>query len=325
MNAPPDERSRDTDDGINIRLEQARIIYSAVPLSLAAILINSSILSVVFWDIVPHHVNLSWLSATYAISLYRWVILKQFNAASDASRKDDRWRIAFGLGVVSSGAVWGAASVFLFPYDSMLHQLLLAFVIAGMSAGAVTTLSAIYGFCVAFLMLSLAPLIWSFAIAGNAISSTMAIMTALFSLMVIGSSKRLNQMIMETLQTRNERRQAEETVRYQALYDELTDLPNRRLLLERLAQEMSRSKRHGHMGAILFLDLDHFKKINDSLGHRVGDTVLQAVAKRIRRRLRQEDIASRLGGDEFVVSDTRGRRFSGPSRCKHGIPCTRAA
>jgi len=301
MNAPPDERSRDTDDGINIRLEQARIIYSAVPLSLAAILINSSILSVVFWDIVPHHVNLSWLSATYAISLYRWVILKQFNAASDASRKDDRWRIAFGLGVVSSGAVWGAASVFLFPYDSMLHQLLLAFVIAGMSAGAVTTLSAIYGFCVAFLMLSLAPLIWSFAIAGNAISSTMAIMTALFSLMVIGSSKRLNQMIMETLQTRNERRQAEETVRYQALYDELTDLPNRRLLLERLAQEMSRSKRHGHMGAILFLDLDHFKKINDSLGHRVGDTVLQAVAKRIRRRLRQEDIASRLGGDEFVV------------------------
>ena len=301
MNAPPDERSRDTDDGINIRLEQARIIYSAVPLSLAAILINSSILSVVFWDIVPHHVNLSWLSATYAISLYRWVILKQFNAASDASRKDGRWRIAFGLGVVSSGAVWGAASVFLFPYDSMLHQLLLAFVIAGMSAGAVTTLSAIYGFCVAFLMLSLAPLIWSFAIAGNAISSTMAIMTALFSLMVIGSSKRLNQMIMETLQTRNERRQAQETIRYQALYDELTDLPNRRLLLERLAQEMSRSKRHGHMGAVLFLDLDHFKKINDSLGHRVGDTVLQAVAKRIRRRLRQEDIASRLGGDEFVV------------------------
>jgi len=301
MNAPPDERSRDTDDGINIRLEQARIIYSAVPLSLAAILINSSILSVVFWDIVPHHVNLSWLSATYAISLYRWVILKQFNAASDASRKDGRWRIAFGLGVVSSGAVWGAASVFLFPYDSMLHQLLLAFVIAGMSAGAVTTLSAIYGFCVAFLMLTLGPLIWSFAIAGNAISSTMAIMTALFSLMVIGSSKRLNQMIMETLQTRNERRQAQETIRYQALYDELTDLPNRRLLLERLAQEMSRSKRHGHMGAVLFLDLDHFKKINDSLGHRVGDTVLQAVAKRIRRRLRQEDIASRLGGDEFVV------------------------
>jgi diguanylate cyclase (GGDEF)-like protein len=129
----------------------------------------------------------------------------------------------------------------------------------------------------------------------------MALMTALFTLMVIGSSKRLNQMIMETLQTRNERHQAQQTIRYQALYDELTDLPNRRLLLERLAQEMSRSKRHGHMGGVLFLDLDHFKKINDSLGHRVGDTVLQAVATRIRQRLREEDIASRLGGDEFVV------------------------
>ncbi len=277
------------------------MIYSAVPLSLAAILINSSILSILFWDIVPHHINLSWLSATYAISLYRWVILRQFNAASDTSRTDQRWRIALALGVVSSGVLWGAASVFLFPHDSMLHQLLLAFVIAGMGAGAVTTLSAIYGFCVAFLLLSLAPLIWSFATAGNAISSTMAVMTALFTLMLMGSSKRLNQMIMETLQTRNERRQAQETIRYQALYDELTDLPNRRLLLERLAQEMSRSKRHGHMGAVLFLDLDHFKKINDALGHRVGDSVLQTVATRIRQRLRQEDIASRMGGDEFVV------------------------
>lgn len=301
MNAAPLGRSKDSDDAKNIRLEQARIIYAALPLSLAAILINASVLGVVFWDTVPRQANLGWLAATYAVTLYRWMVLRGFRSASDASRERPHWRRALGLGVVLSGILWGAASLFLFPDESMLHQLLLAFVIAGMSAGAVTTLSAIYGLAVAFLVLSLVPLIWCFALAGNAIGDIMAVMTALFALMLIGSSKRLSRMILESLQTRHERRQAQETIRYQALYDELTDLPNRRQLLERLAQEMSRSKRHGHMGAVLFLDLDHFKKINDSLGHRIGDKVLQAVGARIRFRLRQEDIAARLGGDEFVV------------------------
>jgi diguanylate cyclase (GGDEF)-like protein len=301
MNAAPLGRSTDSDDAESIRLEQARIIYSALPLSLAAILINASILAVVFWDTVPRQANLGWLAATYGVTLFRWMVLRGFRSAPNASRERPHWRRALGLGVVLSGILWGSASLFLFPDESMLHQLLLAFVIAGMSAGAVTTLSAIYGLAVAFLSLSLAPLIWCFAVAGNAIGDIMAVMTALFALMLIGSSKRLSQMILESLQTRHERRQAQETIRYQALYDELTDLPNRRQLLERLAQEMSRSKRHGHMGAVLFLDLDHFKKINDSLGHRVGDKVLQAVGARIRFRLRQEDIAARLGGDEFVV------------------------
>ena len=90
-------------------------------------------------------------------------------------------------------------------------------------------------------------------------------------------------------------------IRYQATHDPLTDLPNRRLLLELLQQELARSERHGHLGAVMFLDVDRFKNINDSLGHRVGDKLLQEVACRLRRRLRQEDTAARLGGDEFVI------------------------
>ena len=98
-----------------------------------------------------------------------------------------------------------------------------------------------------------------------------------------------------------EQQAAQREIERQALYDPLTELPNRRLLLEQLSQELARAKRHGHKGALLFLDLDHFKTINDSLGHRVGDLLLQAVAQRLREHLRREDIAARLGGDEFVV------------------------
>jgi len=94
---------------------------------------------------------------------------------------------------------------------------------------------------------------------------------------------------------------AQNEIRHQALYDALTDLPNRRLLLEQVKHELARARRHGHRGALLFLDLDRFKNINDSLGHGVGDLLLEAVARRLTDSLRGEDTAARLGGDEFVV------------------------
>lgn len=94
---------------------------------------------------------------------------------------------------------------------------------------------------------------------------------------------------------------AEETIKFQAAYDALTALPNRRSLLERLAQDLSNCQRHGHFGALLFLDLDNFKHVNDSMGHPVGDALLKEVADRMRHAVRSEDTVARLGGDEFVV------------------------
>lgn len=86
-----------------------------------------------------------------------------------------------------------------------------------------------------------------------------------------------------------------------AFYDQLTALPNRRLLLDRLKQALLYSARHRDDGAILFLDLDHFKTINDTLGHDTGDELLQEVAQRLTASVREGDTVARLGGDEFVV------------------------
>ncbi len=98
-----------------------------------------------------------------------------------------------------------------------------------------------------------------------------------------------------------EKKQSEQLAQYHASYDSLTGLPNRRLLIERLGSEMARARRHGHYGALLFIDLDNFKTINDSLGHSVGDKLLKIVAKRITECIRKEDTAARMGGDEFVI------------------------
>ncbi len=98
-----------------------------------------------------------------------------------------------------------------------------------------------------------------------------------------------------------ERKRKEQQIQRLAFYDVLTDLPNRRLLLDRLEQQIASTTRHQQHGAILFIDLDNFKMLNDSLGHQVGDKLLIQVADRLRSCIREEDTAGRLGGDEFVI------------------------
>ncbi|HEY9096025.1 MAG TPA: EAL domain-containing protein, partial [Hydrogenophaga sp.] len=97
------------------------------------------------------------------------------------------------------------------------------------------------------------------------------------------------------------RKASEDMVRHLALHDPLTDLPNRQLLLDRLQKALSQSARTGQHGALMFIDLDNFKILNDTLGHHVGDQLLQQVAQRLTRSVRKTDTVARLGGDEFVV------------------------
>jgi len=96
-------------------------------------------------------------------------------------------------------------------------------------------------------------------------------------------------------------RKAADEIEHLAFYDQLTRLPNRRFLIDRLKQALASSARSGREGALLFIDLDNFKAINDTLGHEMGDLLLQQVAQRLGACVREGDTVSRLGGDEFVV------------------------
>ncbi len=102
-----------------------------------------------------------------------------------------------------------------------------------------------------------------------------------------------------------ERKEAEERIRGFVQHDSLTGLPNRQLLYEFAEHLLAGSERSGEQLAVLFIDVDHFKPVNDTYGHQVGDEVLKEVARRLKQAVRPEDVVARLGGDEFIVLATR--------------------
>jgi diguanylate cyclase (GGDEF)-like protein/PAS domain S-box-containing protein len=112
-----------------------------------------------------------------------------------------------------------------------------------------------------------------------------------------GRPRRLSGVLIDV----HESKAAEAALTFAATTDSLTGLPNRAVLRERLEQALAASRRHGHFGALMFLDLDHFKRINDTHGHALGDALLQAVAQRLSALLRADETLARNGGDEMMV------------------------
>lgn len=405
-----------------IHNEQIAIAYRHLPLALVALIVNSILLAAVEWNVVAHQILIAWLVVQLGISGWRIYLYRRY--VTDFSEQTaQRMEQRFFVGLILSSMLFGSASLVLFPFSDTAHQVFLAFVMAGMSAGAITTLSSLKRAAPIFLSFSLLPLIVVLFLEHNGIYLTMAFMAAFFWIMLLFISRRFYENLYKTLQTgiqykhalkalhfteerfetifkqapvgifyydinctvleansemskvlrtnkesligldinilsdqrilpairsvvdgkegsydgpyhailadmdlhialrtspvydenRNiiggvgivaditERVNFETIIRHLAYYDALTDIPNRLLLMERIQQAIIRYKRHEMQAALMFIDLDRFKTINDSLGHHIGDELIKDVAERIQHAIREGDTVARVGGDEFVV------------------------
>ena len=179
--------------------------------------------------------------------------------------------------------------------------------LAGLSTVAVTGIGSLVlisdQLSATFITMPIPILIASFLLApwaGFIVAAIMITAAAVFGVATLGLLTLLIVAIISYLFADSLERAYRES-RYQALHDPLTDLPNRALFLDRLEQELASAKLAGRAVAVLFVDLDNFKVINDSLGHHLGDRLLVGVSRRIRNSLRSQDSAARFGGDEFTI------------------------
>ena len=207
----------------------------------------------------------------------------------------------FRIGLFVSAFLWGSSSIILSPSNELQHQMLLIFVLTGMTAGAVISYSVDKVSAIIFMLLTLVPMLVRLFLVGDSVAMAMSVSGFLYVIFMIASIGNINRNLIESITLRFEAVERENEIKQLAFYDSLTNLPNRRLLFDRLEHALIMSARTGRRGALLFLDLDYFKNLNDNHGHFMGDLLLQQVAERLLSCVRESDTVARLGGDEFVV------------------------
>lgn len=404
--------------------EQVRLLYERLSQPVVSSLLAACLLVAAMWPIVTHGYLLGWLSALLLISGARLVLARHYHRQPEAHRGRRRWLFRFALSTGLSGLIWGVAGALMFTSEHSGQLAVLIVVLAGVSAGGITTLSAVAWIAPLFVVPTLLPLLVQLLLHESGLMQLLAALVVLFLGLVLVTGRRLNQFIRDNislhlavsasdnqlrisearyraifnhtplgvlhfdcdgrvvdcnemglsilglrkqqllginlfnelvdqrvisairnalesgtgyfegtyrsvksgkctplraffsalhnesgeraggvavLEDFTERKQAEETIHRQAYFDALTELPNRRMLIETLASTIRDRRDDGCQGLVIFLDLDRFKIINDTLGHSVGDELLRQVSRRLSESIGRHGMAARLSGDEFVI------------------------
>lgn len=396
--------------------------YKHLKLSSFAVVVNAIVLSFLLYGHIESTVLFSWLGLMLFISSLRFLSASYF-ISHRCMYSDQFWEKILFAGLIAASLLWASSSWLLFVQGSVLHQTMLIIVIAGMSAGAIASLSANLKAIQIFLISMLLPLFIRLLMQGSSQYYGIAFLIVLFLVLLLVTAKKYHenylnifksqqmyeneklklevseerfkavfqeapvgiiiydldlvirdvnqvfsdivdapmdklfeldmntlpdQRILPTLKAPldysdgfyegeyhtkyigkdiwismnttplfgsskepigaigiisdiTQRIKIQQDIEHQANYDTLTNIPNRMNIMERIQQEIRRYNRHHIIFGMLFLDLDHFKNINDSLGHYIGDALLIETARRLQNTLREEDVVARIGGDEFVV------------------------
>lgn len=243
-----------------------------------------------------------WLFILLSLSAAR-VVIARYHIRHPVNQPDaieNRLNI-LRTGVVLTSICW-SSNIFLLDYQQNIEQLFLfAFILSGITSAAFVSY-AIDKFCaLAYVLFTVAPLLIVLIRLDSQVAVAMGLAGLTYMTFVFYSVNALNNSLMENILLRIETEERDEQIKQMAFHDALTGLPNRRLLQDRLNHAIAMSQRSQTGGALLFIDLDNFKKLNDTQGHEAGDMLLQQVAQRLKATARESDTACRLGGDEFVM------------------------
>jgi hypothetical protein len=220
---PPPSGERDR----MVRAEQIKLLYAKAPMAITATLVNAPILVYILWENIQHAVLIAWLTYMIMLSMGRIWLVHEYRRASPSPLEDSHWGTRYLAGIALSGIGWGAVWIFLFPDASAPHQVFLAFVLAGMTAGAVAASSAMMAGFLLFAVPALIPLTIRFLAQGDDLHLAMGGMTALYFILLVFIARTMHLTIITSLNLRYENRDlvaylAAAKGRAEKLNDELT-------------------------------------------------------------------------------------------------------
>lgn len=291
---PPDFKAR-------IRQRQVELSYAALPLALFGIMLIATIILITQWPVIGSEILIAWFLTILILSLFRYYRYHVYQARKHKEGSLKIWEQSAIVGTIVSGIAWGSAAFLLLPVDYLAHQSVIIAAMVGMTAGGVVMHAALLPASLSYLYLVIVPLLVRLFSFGGAADIGLGMMVCVYLIAMSLGAIRIHRNLTESLSMSIRQQHSRQIIDHLAFHDLLTDLPNRRLLIERLSKDIARSVHHSHIGALIFLDLDNFKTLNDSMGHQQGDELLKQLALRLNNCLNEEDSATRLGGDEFVL------------------------
>ncbi|WP_346831067.1 diguanylate cyclase [Pseudomonas abietaniphila] len=295
------QRERDALIRGHVRTDRLHLLFRQTFFSVLGSYLAALMLSWLCWDRVDHAVILVWLGLLSASTALRTVLLVTYFRSPVESRTPQRWELRYWLTLTLSAAIWGGGALALMRPNDLLTQTLVLLFIVGMSVSAVSCYSAYRSMTIVSIALVLLPCsLWLlFQPAPTQIG--MAAATLVFASFVISATRKLSEAMETAFRLTREMEYAHSIANHAAQTDELTGLKNRRAFFKRAEQTYEHCKRNRVPLSVLMLDIDHFKRINDSYGHQAGDKVLRQIGAVICESIRDIDLCGRLGGEEFAM------------------------
>ncbi|MGE8186023.1 diguanylate cyclase [Pseudomonas sp. NPDC086278] len=253
------------------------------------------------WVRFDHTVIFTWVGLLTASSMLRILMFVGYFRSPSSERTPQRWEKQYWVTLALSAGIWGAGALAVMPANDLLAQALVMLFAVGMSVSAVSCYSAYRFMTLASIGLVLLPCTVWMLFQPSAMQVGMALAVIVFASFVASATRKLSEALETAFRLTREMEHANRLSTYAAQTDELTGLKNRRAFFERAQQLFNECKHNRLPLCAVMLDMDHFKHINDTYGHQVGDQVLRQMGVVINRSFRETDIYGRLGGEEFAI------------------------
>ncbi len=297
-----DAKNNDTleeDFSILVQSDKLKLLYQQSFTAIFVSILTAAILVVTLWPAQRHTLLIDWFSVLFITALLRLYLFARYRKAAPEGQSILSWEQPYLTTLMLTSLTWGIGGLIIMPADSLVHQAVVYSFLLGMSGGAISLYSSHASITIATITAILFPVTGYFLLSGNHTFVVMAVGGIIFYFSAIRSIRFLGKTLHQNFKLTHQLEFSNENAERIAHIDDLTGLYNRRAFYQFGNVLVNNCQRNDDALSMIHMDIDHFKKINDTYGHAAGDTVLKQIGQILQHRLRKSDVFARIGGEEF--------------------------